>query len=135
VPAWITGIPDNGSCTATVNFTVAANTGPARNADIVVEGQTFAVSQASGCTYSVSPGSLTFGTFGIPRQGITVTTGSDCAWTAAKSDAWIRIVSGSSGTGSGVIEIEADLYLSLTGPRTGHVTVGGQTVTITQTFP
>ena len=135
VPAWVTGVPGSGTGTTTINFTVAANTGAARSANIVIEGQTFAVSQASGCTYSVSPGSLNFGTLGIPKQGIAVTTGSDCTWTAAKSDGWIRIVSGSSGTGSGVIEIEADVYLSLTGPRTGQVTVGGQTVTITQTFP
>jgi hypothetical protein len=135
VPSWVTGVAGSGTGTTTINFTVAANTGPARSANIVIEGQTFAVSQANGCTYSVSPGSLNFGTLGVPKQAIAVTTGSDCNWTAAKSDGWIRIVSGSSGTGSGVIEIEADVYLSLSGPRTGQVTVGGQTVTITQTFP
>ena len=46
VPAWITGVPGSGTSTTTINFTVAANTGPARNANIVIGGQTFAVSQA-----------------------------------------------------------------------------------------
>ena len=132
VPAWITGVPANGSGTQTINFTVAANTGPARNASIVIGSQTFSVSQASGCTYAVAPASLTFGTLGIPARDITVTTESGCAWNATPSEGWIRIVSGSSGSGSGVISIELNLYIGL-GARTGEVTVGGQTVGITQT--
>jgi hypothetical protein len=131
VPAWITDVPANGTGTQTINFTVAANTGPARSANIVIEGQTFAVSQASGCTYSVSPGNLTFNLLGVPGQTITVTTGSGCAWTATKSENWIRITSDTSGTGSGTITIEVDLRIGL-GERTGEVTVEGQTVTITQ---
>ena len=51
VPAWITGVPATGTGTTIINFTVAANTGPARNANIVIAGQTFCVSQANGCTY------------------------------------------------------------------------------------
>ena len=66
VPAWITGVPGTGTGTTTINFTVAANTGPARNANIVIGGQTFAVSQANGCTYAVAPGSLTFSAAGTP---------------------------------------------------------------------
>ena len=57
VPAWITGVPANGSGPQTINFTVAANTGAARSANIVIGGQTFAVSQPGGCSYSLTPGS------------------------------------------------------------------------------
>ena len=53
VPAWITGVPGTGTGTTTINFTVDANTGPARSANIVIGGQTFAVSQANGCTYQL----------------------------------------------------------------------------------
>ena len=49
VPAWITGVPASGTGSTTINFTVAANTGGARSANIVIGGQTFAVSQAAAC--------------------------------------------------------------------------------------
>jgi hypothetical protein len=113
---------------------VSANTGPARNANITIGGETFAVSQASGCTYSVAPGSLTFDASGSPAQDITVTTAAGCAWSATPSDSWINIVSGGSGPGSGTIRIQLQTH---TGPasRSGNVTVGGHTVNITQTFP
>jgi hypothetical protein len=129
-PAWIT-VPANGTGPTTINFTVAANTGPARNANIVIEGQTFAVSQANGCTYAVAPGSLTFSAAGTPPQEVTLTTQAGCNWTAAPSDSWITIVSGGAGPSSGTIRIELQTH---TGPaaRTGNISVGGETVTITQ---
>jgi hypothetical protein len=136
VPAWISGIPASGSGTQTINFTVAANTGPARNANITVGGQTFAVSQASGCTYSVSPSNLTFGTLGIPSQDVALTTVAGCPWTATRSAPWINIDPESSGTGSATLRIRLDLYVGVPGnSRSGTVTVGGQTINITQTFP
>jgi hypothetical protein len=133
VPSWITGVPGSGAGTTTINFTVSANTGPVRSAEIVIEGQTFAVSQANGCTYAVAPGRLDFGLSGTPKEVITVTTESGCPWTATASEGWIRFVSASSGTGSGTIEVELDQFVGLT--RRGEVTVGGQTVTIIQDFP
>ena len=83
VPAWITGVPASGTGTTTINFTVAANTGPARSANIVIEGQTFAVSQANGCTYAVAPGSLTFDAAGAPADKTSRSRReAGCSWTA-----------------------------------------------------
>ena len=131
VPAWITGVPASGTGTTAINFTVAANTGPARNASIVIEGQTFSVSQANGCTYNAAPGSLTFAASGTPAQDITITAGAGCTWTAVPDQPWIRIVSGGSGTGGGTISV--DLLANMDGSvRQGNIAVGGQTVTITQ---
>jgi hypothetical protein len=134
VPAWITGVPGNGTSSTTINFTVAANTGPLRSANIVIEGQTFAVSQANGCVYSVSPGQLTFDATGSPEQSIALTAGAGCTWNATPSDSWITIVSGGSGAGNETIRIQLQTHA---GPasRSGSVAVGGQTVNITQTFP
>ena len=106
VPAWITVMPASGNGTTTINFTVAANTGPARNASIVVEGQTFSVSQANGCTYNAAPGSLTFAASGTPAQDIAITAGPGCMWTAVPNQPWIHIVSGGSGTGGGTISVD-----------------------------
>jgi hypothetical protein len=131
VPSWVTGVPGSGTGTTTINFTVAANTGPARSANIVIEGQTFAVSQANGCTYVLAPTHLTFDATGTPARNVTVTTGAACPWTAAADRPWIRILSGGSGPGDGTINI--DLLVNSEGSaRQGNVTVGDQTLTITQ---
>ena len=131
VPTWITGVPGSGTGTTTINFTVASNTGPARSANILIGGQTFAVSQANGCTYQVAPATLTFEAKGVPAQDITVTTDAACAWTAAANQPWIRIVSDSSGSGNGTVRV--DVFVNSDGsPRTGNITVGGQSVAVTQ---
>ena len=131
VPAWITGVPASGTGQSTINFSVTAHTGPTRSANISIAGQTFAVNQASGCTYGVAPASLTFAAFGVPLRTIAVTTSAGCAWTATPNQAWIRILSGGSGTGSGSITV--DLLVNSTGTaRQGNIAVGGRTVTITQ---
>jgi hypothetical protein len=84
----------------------------------------------------VSPSSLTFGTLGIPAQDVTLTTGAGCPWTATRSASWINIDPDSSGTGSATLRIRLDVYVDVPGnSRTGSVTVGGQTINITQTFP
>jgi len=125
-------VPASGSGTTTINFTVAANTGPTRNASIVIDGQTFSVTQANGCTYVASPGSLTFSDSGTPAQNITLTT-SDvaCPWTATPDQSWIRIVSGGSGPGSGTISVDLQPNPD-NRARQGSIAVGGQTVAITQ---
>jgi hypothetical protein len=131
VPSWISGVPGSGTGQTTINFTVATNTGPARNATIGIEGRTFAVSQASGCAFAVAPAHLTFNASGAPAQEITLTTGAGCTWTATENRPWIRILSGSSGPGSGTIRV--DLLVNSDGSaRNGSITVADQTVTITQ---
>ena len=131
VPAWITGVPAVGIGTTAITFTVAATTSPARDANIVIGGQTFSVSQANGCTYNASPGSLTFDASGAPAQNITITAGAGCMWTAVPDQTWIHIASGGSGSGDGTISV--DLLVNMDGnARQGNIAVGGQTVTITQ---
>jgi ABC-type histidine transport system ATPase subunit len=60
---------------------------------------------------------------------MTTTTG--CSWTAVSSASWITISSGASGSGNGTV-----LYTvaanTLRDPRTGTLTVGGQTLSVTQ---
>jgi hypothetical protein len=136
VPAWVSGIPANGSGTLAIAFTVAANTGPARNANINIGGQTFAVSQASGCTYAVSPGSLTFGVLEILPKDVSLTTNAGCPWNVTPSDGWIVVMSDTSGNGPATIRIRVDLFVALPpAQRSGSVAVGGQTISITQTIP
>src|SRR5262249_9102943 len=55
--SWITlnAGSTNGQGTATLQFTVAANSGAARNSTLTITGQTYTVNQAGSCTYAVSP--------------------------------------------------------------------------------
>jgi hypothetical protein len=65
---------------------------------------------------------------------VRLTTASTCAWTAASADSWITITSAASGTGSADVAYRVGNNLSLIN-RTGKLTVGGQTLTITQAGP
>ena len=69
---------------------------------------------------------------GIPTTApITVTVSSGCSWAAQSTVGWIDITSGGSGNGSGVVRYDVDRHRGR-GARTGRITVGGQSVTITQ---
>ncbi len=119
----------SGSGNGTVSYSVAANTGPARNGTMTIAGQTFAVSQANGCTYSISPTSNSFGAGG-GNGTVSVTAGSGCGWTATSNDGWITITGGGSGSGSGTVSYSVSVN---PGPdRSGSITIGGQTFGVYQ---
>lgn len=83
------------------------------------------------CTYSVSPTSVSALSTGH-NGSISVITGSLCAWTAVSSVSWITITYGASMSGLGA----ADYSVAATAtPRTGTLTVAGQTITVTQGTP
>jgi hypothetical protein len=129
--SWITITSgSSGTGNGTVNYSVAANAGAARNGTMTIAGQTFTVSQsAPGCTYSVSPASQNFIAAG-GTGSVTVTAGAGCTWTAVSNAAWITITSGSSGSGNGSVGYTV---AANTGPgRSGTMTIATQTVTITQ---
>jgi len=60
-----------------------------------------------------------------------VTTTSSCEWTAASDASWLTIASGSTGTGTGVVNYAAAAS-SLTSARTATLTIAGRRVTVTQ---
>ncbi|MBF0560084.1 MAG: hypothetical protein HQL08_15035, partial [Nitrospirae bacterium] len=83
------------------------------------------------CTYTISPASQTVAASGGSGSISVTASSSSCAWTATASDSWLTISSGSSGTGSGTVNYS--VYSNATGAsRTGTITIGGQTFTITQ---
>ncbi|HEX8118345.1 MAG TPA: BACON domain-containing carbohydrate-binding protein, partial [Pyrinomonadaceae bacterium] len=84
----------SGSGNGTVSYSVTANTGPARTGTITIAGQTFTVTQDSGCTYTISPTSLNFVAAG-GSASITVTPGNAaCPWTAVSNVTWVSVNSG-----------------------------------------
>jgi hypothetical protein len=91
----------------------------------------YAESGNTSCTYTLSPSSYAFSA-SINTGTIAVTPStSSCTWTAVSNTSWITVTSGASGTGTGTVNYT--VAANTTGSaRTGTITVGGQTFTITQ---
>ena len=128
---WIT-IASGGSGTGpgTVRLNVGANSGAARTGTATIAAQTFTVTQAAApCTYSLSPATVDLAAAG--GEGRTnVSAGAGCAWTATSNAPWITVTGGPSGTGSGVVVFNAAANPGAA--RSGTITIGGQTLTVTQ---
>jgi hypothetical protein len=87
-------------------------------------------SQVQACTFSLSGSAQAF-----PQTGgtgnVTVNTSNLCAWSATSSESWVTIVSGTSGTGTGVVAFQ--VAANTTGQmRTATLTIGRQTFIVTQ---
>ena len=121
----------SGTGNGSVEFSVAANAGPERTGTLTIGGQTFTVTQQSGCGVTINPTSRTVPAAGGPSTPpIAVTAPAGCAWTATRNDPWLTITAGASGTGNGSVEFSV---AANAGPeRTGTLTIGGQTFTVTQ---
>ena len=128
VPVWITGMPAAGMGSQTIAYTVAANPGAARTAAIVIGGQSFAVNQAAGCSYSLAPTSHNPASAG-GAGSFAVNTAADCAWTSAGVPSWIT---GIPASGIGPQAINFIVAANAGAARTATFTVGGQTFTVAQ---
>ena len=70
----------------------------------------------------MSPNDRSF-TFLGGTGSITLTTGATCTWSATKSEPWVTIVSGGSGTGSGEVHYLV-LPNALLSSREAFITIG-----------
>jgi len=82
------------------------------------------------CTFTISPGNVAV-VAGGGAGSVAVTTGSGCDWTATTSAPWITITAGATGSGSGTVNYSVAPNAT-TSSRTGTVTIGGQTIAVTQ---
>jgi hypothetical protein len=83
------------------------------------------------CTFSLSASNQSFNTTG-GTGNVTVNTSNGCAWSAVSDVTWVVVVSGASGTGTGVVVFK--VAANATGQaRTATLSIGGQTLTINQT--
>jgi hypothetical protein len=86
-------------------------------------------SWAAKCTYSLSPTNASFAAAG-GSGSFTVITTTNCSWTAATTNSWLHSTSSGSGTNLANYTVDAN---GGTSSRTGAITAGGQTFTVTQT--
>src|SRR6185312_12213893 len=125
----------SGTGNGSVGYSIAANTGAARSASIVVNGTAVNFTQAAfqvlaptGCTIKLGATSGKINSGG-GTLNIDVTADSNCAWTATSNSSFLSAPNGTV-TGNGTLVVTATAN---NGPaRTGTLTVGGQTVTISQ---
>jgi len=139
--SWITITGNaNGSGTGGVSFVVAANSSQAdRQGTLAVAGQVMTVTQsastsspapAPACSYTVDPLTVSYGAAG-GSGSLLVVAAADCAWKASTHDGWIKITAGLSSSASGLISYNVDANGD-TKPRTGTLSVAGETVTIAE---
>ena len=121
----------SGSGNGTVSYTVAANTSSsALTGTVTIAGQTFTVTEAVPCTFSINPTNRVFTAAG-GSDSVSVTAPNGCAWTAVSNNSFITITSGSSGSGNGTVFYTVAANTSING-LTGTMTIAGQTFTVTQ---
>lgn len=83
----------------------------------------------AACSYSVDP-RQSLEVWFTHEVEYSVTAPSGCAWTASSNQPWATIVSGASGTGSGVVHVLAANTSATT--LTATLTIAGQTITMRQ---
>ena len=84
---------------------------------------------AATCSFTVSSTALNLAGVGGTAT-LTVTTGTTCAWTVTSSAAFVNVTSATSQTGPGTVSISVPENTGDT--RTATLTIGGQTVTVSQ---
>jgi uncharacterized repeat protein (TIGR01451 family) len=93
----------------------------------------FKVAIPASCA-TVTPNLSVGAAGGTPNVSVTSPSGT-CTWNAVSNASWIHVTGGASGAGSGTVNLTVDPNTTGT-PRTGTLTVAGQTVTVFQrAFP
>jgi MYXO-CTERM domain-containing protein len=115
---WLTLPTAAGTGDATLDFDFEANIGPERTGTITVLGETFEVTQASGCVVSVAASQAIVSSMGT--GSVAIDTEPGCTWTATTTTPWLSNVT-ASGSGDGTINF--DYAVNLGSDRTGTIAV------------
>ncbi len=83
----------------------------------------------SGCSYAISPSSVTVGA-GATNRTVSVTTSNTCAWAATTNVTWLAIPSGASGTNSG--SVSYSVAASLGAARGGTISIADKVFIVNQ---
>jgi len=122
-----------GTGDGTVTIAVAANTGGARSATVVIAGVPVTITQqAAPCAFALSGD--THRTF--PASGgagaitLAVTQGAGCAWTVTGLPGFVTVTSSAAGTGAGTVTFT--VAANTGAGRSATFTIAAQTVTVNQ---
>lgn len=127
---WISLSPSSGQGSATVELRVAPNVGSTqRDGNITVNSEQVRVTQRAACRFELAPATHRLAADGGTGR-VTVSTTSDCAWTATSDVTWIALATPVSGTGNGAVTFT--VAPNGDNDRTGNVVIGGQRSTVIQ---
>jgi uncharacterized protein (TIGR03437 family) len=96
--------------------------------------QVMAPSSGLRCTYAVQAAGSAFDTTGGSGT-VAVKAGNGCLWQAASNTNWIAVSAGTPGSGDGTVRYSVSAATSAALPRSGTITIAGQTITVTQSSP
>ena len=123
----------SGSGNGTVGYRVDANTSTStRSGTMTIAGQTFTVTQARACTYSISPTKATVPKEGVASASVAITAPSGCPWTAVSNASWVHVIGPASGSGNATVTYSADPQPTKAKKRNGKMIIAGRTFTVTQ---
>jgi len=128
--SWLQISPASGQGEAAVVLTVVENPiAQARSGTLTVNDRRVSVvQQAADCYFQFDPPAI-FVEPGGANQSLAIKTRVGCAWSAATSESWIRVVP-SSGSGP----VDAQIYVDQNGPerRGAQLTIAGHLISIEQ---
>ena len=130
---WISLPSDaHGQGDGSIRFSIAANADPAnRAAAVSVNDVRMQISQGGRpCEFELSSTDETIAAGGGQLTISVDASHANCSWSAATEVPWISIASGASQTGDGVLVLQ--IAPASGAPRSGTITVAGQTLTIDQ---
>jgi hypothetical protein len=131
-PPWITLTPTSGSGDGSVQITAADNsTGPAENGTIVIAGVSIPVTEAGGCTFTVTPNPIAVDANAQTVTVSVVSSPSTCSWTAQAPV--FATLSSPAGTGTGSTTLIFQVNTIGT-DLTGTLLIAGQSIPVTQNF-
>ena len=81
------------------------------------------------CVSPLNPSTASFGQV-AGTGSVPVTAPSGCGWVAQSNASWLLVTGGTPGSGNGTVNYSVAANMSLV--RTGTITIGGQTFTVTQ---
>src|SRR5262249_36587318 len=97
-----------------------------------IAGQTFTVSEALLCTYTINPTSMTLGLDGGTGT-VQETATASCAWTAASNAAdSTKVTAGAAGAGTATVAYTAPSVGETGKTRSGPITIATETFTVSE---
>jgi len=122
----------SGTGNGSVVYSVDANgTLSARAGTIVAAGQTFTINQAAAtCSFGLSASTASVA-FGATTGNVSVSALPGCSWSAQSNASWLTITAAGSGNGIGTVSYSVAANTT-SSSRTGTITIGGQSLTVTQ---
>jgi hypothetical protein len=128
--SWVTVSPASGTSSGSVNYTVAPYGGvTTRTTSLTVAGKTFSITQ-TGTDVVISPKSAEKA-YSSDIVQVTVTALSSTTWNVTPNASWISVVDPGNKFGDSTVTLAVGTNPSYL-ERTGTVTIGSATFTITQ---